>query len=257
MKGEQKQVKEFTSESAATQFQTDLHQDENCESYGLVRERSQPGIGKLEIRPIKDIKAGTTVFKSDGTAGQVVRTWATHGERIGTRIIWENDEKETNQAFKENKTFGVDAVDFAENLAKWETQQKNEAIAEKMEARASRISLAASYLTDRRKNVDLEAFDIKRPGERQTRIDEFNEKLKVLEALRSYFMENEYLSGLVSVSSHCSAYRQLDEVIREVKRSVEAVQPIDEAKFKDWGKYVAEMSDEVDKWTENHYFKKS
>jgi len=254
--GQAIETQTFDDLGTAATVANNLRNADNVESVFIIKHRSTP-LGKLEIRPIKDIKAGTTVFKSDGLSGVVVRTWSTHNDRIGTRIIWGVSEEETNQDYKSNKTFGVDAVDFAESLAKWETEQENELIAEKMERRASRITLAASYLRDREKNVELEALDIKRPGERVKRIEDLNSKLQETKKLRAWFQENQYMSGLSSVNSVCNAYGHFDEAIRRIESAINALEPVDEGKFKDWGQYVAEMADEVDKWTEKNYISKS
>jgi hypothetical protein len=254
--GQAIEIQEFNDLGTAKTVSENLRNADNVESVYILRERSQPGIGKLEIRPIKDIKSGTSVFKSDGTAGVVVHTWATFGDRIGTRIIWDG-QGEINQDYKSNKTFGVDAVDYAKNLATWEIEQENELIAERMEERASRIGLASSYFRDREKNVELEALDVKSPGLRLKRIEELNEKLQETKKLRAWFHENQYCQGLRSVKSALYVYSTFDDAIRRIEDGISALEPIDETKFNDWGKYIAEAADEVDKWTEKHYFKKS
>lgn len=255
--GQAIETQTFDDLGTAKTVAENLRQADNVESVFILRERSQPGIGKLEIRPIKDIKTGTTVFKSDGTAGLVLRTWRSVSTRIGTRIIWGDDGNEVSQDYQENKTFGVDAVDFAKMLAKWEIDQEAEAIAERMEDRASRISLAGSYLKDRKHNVELEALDIKRPGERVKRIEDLNSKLQETKKLRAWFQENQYMSGLSSVGSVCNAYSNFDDAIRRIETAIVNLEPVDEGKFKDWSKYIAEMADEVDKWTEKNYISKS
>ena len=254
--GQAIETQSFDDLGTAETVANNLRQADNVESVFIIKHRSTP-LGKLEIRPIKDIKAGTTVFKSDGLSGVIVHTWRSVSDRIGTRIIWGVSEEETNQDYKENKTFGVDAVDYAKNLAKWETEQENELIAERIEDRASRISLAGSYLKDRQKNVQLEALDIKRPGQRVKRIEDLNAKLQETKKLRAWFHENQYMSGLSSVNSPCYVYTTFDDAIRRIEDAISHLEPVDEVKFKDWNQYIAEMADEVDKWTEKNYISKS
>ena len=206
-----------------------------------MKKRQIKGFGKMEIRSINNIKAGTLVFKTNGESGEVVHTWpvsifSNKGKYeplkpgIGTRIKWGGSEEETRKDYPVDYQFAVDIENFNLSLVKWRDQERRGLEAQDIQHNASQLSIISGYLEKRRKQEELLSVELEYPGYIEKRIKEFQEKVKELQKLRSWFHENQYMKGR-SYIGQIYIYTSIDEIIEQVEKTSKELQPKEDYRF--------------------------